>query len=98
MESLFQNVSFWQRRNGAWSIAKAGRSPVHQRQREGDRRSFVRDASQDEPTTMIDGDAASNGETEARASRLARAGLVHPVKAFAKVRQMLDGNADASIA
>src|SRR5258708_30610189 len=72
---------FWTRRNASWCIAfSIRRTLVHQRQREGDRGSLLGDAGQGQRATKINGDAPSDGESEARASRLSRAGLIHSIE------------------
>src|SRR5205085_845242 len=58
---------------------------------------LLANAGEGEPAFMSSRDAPVNRESEACASCLARAGLVHPVKAFAQVRQVFGGNADPCV-
>ena len=46
---------------------------------------------------MSSSDAPGNGESQACASCLARAGLVHAVKAFAQVRQVFGRDTDPAV-
>ncbi len=70
---------------------------MRQRQGEGDRGPLIRDARKPQGAPMRPGDAVHNGEPEACASCLTRAGLVDSVEAFTQVRQVLAGNADPSV-
>src|SRR6266705_7072983 len=68
-----------------------------QRQCEGGRRPLLGDAGQGQCTAMCSGDASHNGEPEARASCLPRAGFVYAVETFTEMREVLRGNTDAGI-
>src|SRR5258708_38680812 len=89
---------FWQYWHAARSLfSSIGRRPVRQGQCERCCRTLLGGAGEGEPATVSNRDVPGDGESESCSSRLARTGLVHPVKALAQVRQMFGCNADTGV-